>query len=178
TSFSIDQVNDNPEELVELRGEGRYFGNTDTVSGPICSNCHRRGHIRSKCKVVVCHACGMVDDHYETQCPKSMVCANCGKKGHFKVNCTEKFKKTFCTLCDSKNHSDDRCPSIWRSYITLSNNKMNLPVIYCYNCGREGHYGDECRQFRSSKTPNIDGSCFSGNNLPKNLRNVYFNTLR
>lgn len=176
-SLTLDQVNDNNDELIAMRGDGRYFGGPEALSGPICSNCHRRGHMRAKCKVVVCHACGLVDDHYETQCPKSMVCTNCGKKGHFKGQCQEKIRRTFCTRCESKNHSDDRCPTIWRSYLTIKDRETctTLPVIYCYNCGRKNHYGDECNQYRSSKTPNIDGSGFSGNNLPRELRDRYYN---
>lgn len=179
-SLSMDEVNNDPNELIDLRGEGRYFGRTDTVTGPICSNCHRRGHIRAKCKVVVCHACGAVDDHYETQCPKSMVCSNCGKKGHFKNQCSEKKARTFCTQCESKNHSDERCPSIWRSYLTVnSDEKKALPMdIYCYNCASRGHYGDECFEPRSSRTPNLNGSAYTGNNLPKELRQQYFTMLK
>ncbi|QWW21430.1 hypothetical protein CA7LBN_000176 [Candidozyma auris] len=68
TSLSYDEVNDNADELIELRGEGRYFGvidpeqgatvNAQQALGPLCDNCHKRGHIRSKCKTVICHKCG------------------------------------------------------------------------------------------------------------------------
>ncbi|ODV87462.1 hypothetical protein CANARDRAFT_26860 [[Candida] arabinofermentans NRRL YB-2248] len=183
-STQIGDINSDNNELAELRGEGRYFGVTDPeTSQPICSNCHRRGHIRVHCKVVVCHACGKVDDHYETQCPKSMVCSNCGKRGHFRNLCTEKKKYNYCTDCESKNHSNDRCPNIWRSYITNSYNDNHVfaypgNAIYCYNCARRGHYGDECVEYRTSKTPNINGSAFTGDNLPKELRSQYRKNLR
>lgn len=176
---SFDEVTADNDHLATLRGEGRYFGVTDPeVSQPVCSNCHRRGHRRAQCKVVVCHACGKVDDHYETQCPNSMVCTNCGKKGHFRNNCPSKRTQTYCVECDSRNHSSDRCPSIWRSYVLkprASQSKLAYPSskIFCYNCAAKGHYGDDCPQLRISKTPNINGSAFSGENLPKELINQY-----
>lgn len=195
TSLSFDQVNDNADELIELRGEGRYFGVTDPTSGktinslqnlgPLCANCHKRGHIRSKCKTVICHKCGVVGDHYETQCPTTMICSKCGLKGHIASNCTNKQKKReYCKLCDTFSHGDDRCPNIWRSYLTLPISKDEqdletvLPIIYCYNCGDDTHYGDECDEARSSRVPNQTGSAFSGSNLPRHLRDIYYKRIK
>ena len=48
TALSYDEVNDDLDELVALRGEGRYFGVTDPDDesgisrqslGPLCANC-------------------------------------------------------------------------------------------------------------------------------------------
>lgn len=188
-SLSLDQVNDNADELIELRGEGRYFGVTDPETGatinaqqslgPLCDNCHKRGHIRSKCKTVVCHKCGVIGDHYETQCPTTIICSRCGQRGHLASACTSKTrKKQYCNHCDTFNHGDYNCPSIWRSYITKvsKNEEYVLPIMYCYNCGADTHFGDECPQQRSSRVPNINGSAFSGTNLPKHLRSVYFDS--
>lgn len=185
-SLPFEQVNDNADELIELRGEGRYFGVTDpekgtTINakqslGPLCDNCHRRGHTRAKCKTVICHKCGVVGDHYETQCPSTMICSRCGQRGHMASTCTSKTRKRqYCRHCDTFNHDDDTCPSIWRSYITKGDGKpsQTLPIIYCYNCGDDTHFGDECHRQRSSRIPNKNGSAFSGTNLPKNLRSVY-----
>lgn len=192
-SLSFDQVNDNADELIELRGEGRYFGVTDPESGttinakqslgPLCANCHKRGHIRAKCKTVVCHKCGVVGEHYETQCPTTMVCSRCGQKGHIAMNCKNKAKKRqYCKHCDTFNHGDENCPSIWRSYITLQPpedvDSTALPTIYCYNCASKEHYGDECSEQRTSKIPNQNGSAFSGTNLPRYLRSFYFRHLQ
>lgn len=193
TSLSFDQVNDNADELIELRGEGRYFGVTDPSSGttinslqslgPLCANCHKRGHIRAKCKTVVCHKCGVVGDHYETQCPTTMVCSRCGLKGHVAIKCKNKVKKRqYCKHCDTFNHGDDICPSIWRSYLTLPASKDDkestmLPIIYCYNCGDNEHYGDECLEPRTSRIPCQNGSAFSGTNLPRHLRSLYFDRM-
>lgn len=189
TSLSYDQVNSNADELVELRGEGRYFGVTDGLGdainaqqslGPLCANCHKRGHIRAKCKTVVCHKCGVVGDHYETQCPTTMICLRCGLKGHIATNCTNKVKKReYCRACDTFSHGDDRCPNIWRLYLTITIPEDTvLPLMYCYNCGDDMHYGDECPEMRSSRVPNPTGSAFSGSNLPRHLREIYHKRLR
>lgn len=180
----LGEVANDKDALATLRGQGRYFGVTDPdVDLPVCSNCQRRGHIRSQCKVVVCHACGKVDDHYESQCPNSMVCSNCGEKGHFRNNCTHKRKHLFCQECESHNHTSDRCPTIWRDYIVRpvgKDTKVPYPsaTIFCYNCADKGHYGDECRLPRTSKTPNLNGSAFSGENLPKTLVGQYFTNFK
>lgn len=190
-SLSFDQVNDDADELVELRGGGRYFGVTDPTTGdsinaqqslgPLCGNCHKRGHIRSKCKVVVCHKCGVIGDHYETQCPTTVKCSKCGENGHLTSMCTSKTrKKTYCKSCDTFNHDDSSCPSIWRSYITKGNKddeeSLVLPLLFCYNCASQDHYGDECLEYRVSRVPNF-GSAFSGSNLPKSMRPLYFHKL-
>lgn len=189
TSLTFDQVNDNADELIELRGEGRYFGVTDPSTGqtinaqqslgPLCDNCHKRGHHRSKCKTVVCHKCGVVGDHYETHCPTTTICSKCGLRGHMMSACTSKSRKRqYCKSCDTFEHGDENCPSIWRSYITkVKDQEHVLPVVYCYNCGDDSHYGDECDSARSSRIPNRNGSAFSGTNLPKHLRNFYFDRI-
>lgn len=185
TSLSYDQVNDNAEELVELRGEGRYFGVTDPEElkqplGPLCDNCHKRGHSRYKCKTVVCHKCGIVDDHYENQCPTTVVCLRCGERGHISSNCKSKTRKRqYCKACDSSTHSGDKCPAIWRLYITKAGAvPESLPRVCCYNCGSSMHLGDECPKARVSRYPNKDGSAFSGLNLPKNLRSLYYDKMK
>ncbi|KAK6459895.1 hypothetical protein DFJ63DRAFT_290896, partial [Scheffersomyces coipomensis] len=185
TSLTLEQVNDDADELIELRGEGRYFGVIDPKSGdsinqahalgPLCANCHKRGHMRAKCKTVVCHKCGVVGDHYETHCPTTLICSRCNEKGHMAIDCTNKNKKRqYCSTCDTFSHSLDNCPTIWRSYIVIPNPDLaetnqltenDLPIIYCYNCGSDEHYGDDCTSFRTSRVPNF-GSAFSGRNLP------------
>lgn len=89
-------------------------------------------------------------------------------------------KKVQCTLCKSKKHSKERCPSIWRAYILVDDNEKAKPkvlpfhTIYCYNCGGKGHFGDDCKEKRSSRVPNEDGSAFTGSNLSVELKQEYY----
>ncbi|KAL3237084.1 zinc finger CCHC domain-containing protein [Nakaseomyces bracarensis] len=183
TAPSIEQVGTDPNELRLLRGEGRYFGLEDADSikepQPKCRNCSQRGHFKRDCPHVICTFCGSMDDHYSQHCPKAIKCANCNETGHYRSQCPNKWKRVFCTLCNSKRHGRDRCPSIWRSYllredISKKELKLRFEDIYCYNCGGQGHYGDDCNQRRSSRVPNDDGSAFAGNNLGDEVRNKYY----
>lgn len=55
---------------------------------------------------------------------------------------------------------------------------MPLHLIFCYNCGGKGHFGDDCMSARSSRVPNDDGSAFAGNNLPSSVRQDYGRNLK
>ncbi|KAH7583726.1 Zinc finger CCHC-type profile [Nakaseomyces glabratus] len=187
---SIEQVGNDPNELRFLRGEGRYFGLDDSEGikepEPKCRNCSQRGHFKRDCPHVICTFCGSMDDHYSQHCPKAIKCANCNKVGHYRSQCPNKWKRVFCTLCNSKLHDRDRCPSLWRSYLLReeltgkgNTKKLDLDTdaIYCYNCGGNGHFGDDCNQRRSSRVPKDDGSAFAGNNLRDELRTKYYKKL-
>lgn len=179
---SIEQVDTNPEGLRALRGQGRYFGIAGDEDGakeaePKCNNCSQRGHFKRDCPHVICTYCGSMDDHYSQHCSKAIKCSNCNEGGHYRSQCPQKWKRVFCTLCNSKKHSRDRCPSIWRVYLLKDDAKSKaLPMhrLYCYNCGRKGHFGDDCSERRSSRVPNEDGSAFSGDNLSGELKREYF----
>ena len=179
---SIEEVDEDPEILRSLRGQGRYFGigsddkNIIKIAEPKCNNCSQRGHLKKNCPHVICTYCGSMDDHYSQHCTRAIKCSNCRENGHYRSQCPQKWKKVYCTICNSKRHSRDRCPSIWRVYLLKENPKINLNVdkVDCYNCGLNGHFGDECKQRRSSRVPNDDGSAFSGDNLSIQLKNEYF----
>lgn len=187
---TIEEVDEDPESLRTLRGQGRYFGVFDDDKDgikeavPKCSNCSQRGHLKKNCPHVICTYCGAMDDHYSKHCPKAIKCANCNENGHYRSQCPHKWKRVYCTLCNSKKHSRERCPSIWRVYLIKDQNKKNnrsssmkkVPFdrIFCYNCGSQGHFGDDCDKRRSSRVPNDDGSAFSGDNLPSKLKRSYY----
>ena len=207
---SIDEVNQDPEELRTLRGEGRYFGVVDPsdVKGDKssggrkkCRKCNQPGHLAKSCKTVLCMLCGMINDHYTEDCQKSIKCSNCNSSGHYRSQCPKKWKKTFCQICNSSRHVTERCPDVWRSYklkttststtSTKNNDFQNQDkdqdrdtklvlrwdLIWCYNCGKKGHFGDDCDEPRSSRVPLDDGSAFSGYNLQTGLQGKYFDNL-
>ncbi|CUS23307.1 LAQU0S09e01838g1_1 [Lachancea quebecensis] len=182
---SIDEVDSNPEDLRYLRGKGRYFGVEDPSdpsldAEPKCNNCSQRGHLKRNCPHVICAYCGVMDDHYTQQCPKAIKCANCGEEGHYRSQCPRQARRIYCTECNSKNHARERCPSIWRSYYLRERTfcrTLHIERVFCYNCGHQGHFGDDCRLRRSSKVPNEDGSAFSGENLPQELKAEYSHKL-
>lgn len=186
---TIEEVDEDPESLRTLRGQGRYFGVVDDEeygikeAVPKCSNCSQRGHLKKNCPHVICTYCGAMDDHYSKHCPKAIKCANCNENGHYRSQCPHKWKRVYCTLCNSKKHSRERCPSIWRVYLIKDGNKntgsgslkkVPFDKIFCYNCGSQGHFGDDCHKRRSSRVPNDDGSAFSGDNLPNKLKRSYY----
>ncbi|CCK69516.1 TRAMP complex RNA-binding subunit KNAG_0C04130 [Huiozyma naganishii CBS 8797] len=184
---SIEEVDGDPEVLRSLRGQGRYFGvedgDKDSIKEavPKCSNCSQRGHLKKHCTHVICTYCGSMDDHYSKQCPKAIKCTNCNENGHYRSQCPQKWKRIYCTLCNSKRHSRDRCPTIWRVYLLRDKKdrlkKVPFEKVYCYNCGSQGHFGDDCWGPRSSRVPKDDGSAFSGDNLDKTLGEQYYEYL-
>lgn len=183
---SIEAVDADPETLRTLRGQGRYFGVTDGSDAireaeRKCNNCSQRGHLKRDCPHVICTYCGTMDDHYSQHCPNTIKCSNCNENGHYRSQCPNKWKRVFCTLCHSKIHGRERCPGIWRVYLLRDDQpkrpQLNYDDIYCYNCGGPGHFGDDCPQRRSSRVPNDDGSAFSGDNLPQELKRQYFQHL-
>lgn len=171
---------DSENELIQLRGEGRYFGNAvpDEVLGPICRNCHERGHIAAKCKVVVCESCGERNSHYTRHCPKIQKCTNCGEAGHLRSDCKSRTRIIYCSCCESRNHTEDRCPDIWRSYKLANRNPYYPKNISCYNCAGKDHYGDECPNPRPIELRYIEESAFTGKNLEAGLSKRYDKSIK
>ncbi|CDZ97077.1 E3 ubiquitin ligase interacting with arginine methyltransferase [Phaffia rhodozyma] len=100
---------------------------------------------------------------------------------------------THCDRCGADTHLSNNCPTLWRiySYLTLDDRRQMLEerqhlkreggfegdVLeadpdgdedgsgdWCYNCARDGHFGDDCPQYRSSRIPIVDYSAFSSYN--------------
>ncbi|XP_069782006.1 zinc finger CCHC domain-containing protein 7 isoform X2 [Narcine bancroftii] len=121
-----------------------------------CRNCGKKGHLSRNCqapkKFPTCHLCG-VRGHLQRCCPKKY-CTNCSMPGHLFNKCTEKaYWKIKCCRCYMSGHHADACPEIWRQYhlttsqgpiVSESFRHAAKRSIYCYNCGKQGHYGHEC----------------------------------
>ncbi|CAN6634444.1 protein Air1p [Trichomonascus vanleenenianus] len=175
SSEEEEEGDEDADDLVAMRGEGRYFGLTtsEDALGPICRKCRGRGHIAAQCKIVICEKCDARDDHFTNQCPKSQRCSNCGEQGHLRANCKNRHRIIYCARCDVRNHNEEHCPLIWRTY-RYSRGEIKLPeAIYCYNCGEKGHYGDDCPFPRRIPLRFVDKSAFTGDNLNSRLRQKY-----
>ncbi|EDO15056.1 hypothetical protein Kpol_411p1, partial [Vanderwaltozyma polyspora DSM 70294] len=179
--------NDDLDELRTVRGEGRYFGVLEQMGElindePRCNNCQEKGHFKINCPHKICKFCGQIDDHDSQNCNKSIHCTICQGYGHYRTHCPQKWKKIVCHICNAKTHTEGDCPTVWRSYVLKSSNNVenesiSMASVYCYNCGLNGHFGDDCNQMRSSRVPNDDGSAFSGDNLSRPLKKEYYRTL-
>ncbi|KAJ8102719.1 hypothetical protein POJ06DRAFT_54405 [Lipomyces tetrasporus] len=158
------------EELVEMRGDGRYFGKLENEQVLLCINCHQPGHMASDCQVIVCQTCGEQDDHLTRNCPKTKRCSNCNKLGHDSFACKERRRDIYCSRCRSSRHGYETCPSIWCLYTTSRKPLRPISALFCYNCAEEGHYGDNCPRARPMMQPLIEASVFSAPNLPSGYK--------
>ncbi|CCE66237.1 hypothetical protein TPHA_0P00790 [Tetrapisispora phaffii CBS 4417] len=181
---------ENNEGLRELRGEGRYFGILDgdqIISGSeiVCRQCRQEGHMQRDCPHTVCSYCGVLDEHASKDCKLTIFCKKCGETGHYFNHCPLRFDDNiYCTVCNSNRHVEKMCSSVWRSYALRDDNtdadlgqQLDMEKFYCYNCGSSGHLGDDCKEYRSSRVPNDDGSAFSGENLSTPLKKMYYQKL-
>lgn len=128
-----------------------------------CRNCLKRGHRKKDCnqpkKQSPCFLCGIFG-HRPNKCLQK-VCKKCQSTGHKAKNCTGYMNsQVHCNVCQYDGHEAENCPDIWRRYhltkdencIVHGSGKINTKV-YCYNCGRKGHFGHQCKMSRD------DSSC-------------------
>nr|XP_030740133.1 zinc finger CCHC domain-containing protein 7 isoform X2 [Globicephala melas] len=128
----------------------RYYSVNKNVT---CRNCDKCGHLSKNCpfpqKVRSCCLCSE-RGHLQYACP-ARFCLDCSLPMSSTHRCLERpsWRKR-CDRCDMIGHYADACPEIWRQYhLTTKPGPPKKPktpsgqsaLVYCYNCGQEGHYG-------------------------------------
>ncbi|ANB14092.1 Air1p [Sugiyamaella lignohabitans] len=99
--------------------------------------------------------------------------------GHLRSACTEKSKYIFCSRCSSKSHTEETCPSIWRSYKVIRSGDSQYPAsISCYNCAGAGHYGDDCPLPRPVLLRYREATAFCVESLAPKFQKKYHEELR
>ncbi|KAL3422479.1 zinc knuckle domain-containing protein [Phlyctema vagabunda] len=141
------------EDLVLI---GKYFPVPEgRPQVQLCLACSEGGHKAQDCPALICSKCN-ISGHNTLSCPLNKRCGRCRGLGHVLEQCPEKLKISRaeavpCDLCDSTNHIETFCPSIWRSFNLKAENirKVREIPIHCFCCGGTGHYGPECGLFKS-----------------------------
>jgi hypothetical protein len=67
----------------------------------------------------------------------AIICQICTKSGHSAKNCFHRNK--------GKMHSGDKFKKE-KGKIKTTNNKKDISEITCFNCGKKGHYSNDCKQ--------------------------------
>lgn len=144
----------------EARLQARYFGITDPKSYVRCLNCFEEGHMQEHegCPARTCQHCGAFDQHSDSACPARQKCTRCRLRGHNAQIC--KLRPVVaggpddpCNVCERTGHVEEECADRWRGFIPNETNSKRIPahqmLVFCYNCGRSGHWGDDCPRLPS-----------------------------
>ncbi|XBW37475.1 hypothetical protein QEN19_003057 [Hanseniaspora menglaensis] len=176
----------------------------DAKEEEICKLCLLPGHFARDCKTIKCDYCGKLNDHKSYKCDKVIKCLKCGQMGHIKKECTVQLHRgktqhishrgnnvtntlpgigLYCRTCGSRKHNRESCPDIWRTYKMVDDvektAQLNVQLVFCYRCGKKGHYGDDCKQMSGYSYTSVAGAnlesetAFSILNLPKTLFKEY-----
>jgi hypothetical protein len=151
----------------------KYFPSSTgtTTATSHCLACSRIGHDSSNCPSLICTSCS--EAHPVFQCPERQRCLKCRERGHTKAQCPEKLgvpkSEWQCDFCDSKEHLEDACHRIWRSFdpsIEQIHTVRDIPVD-CYSCGGSNHFGPECGLLSGSNKLLTGGITWSRANVQR-----------
>ncbi|KAK7559636.1 hypothetical protein IWX49DRAFT_576467 [Phyllosticta citricarpa] len=138
---------------LECEMQRRYFGAAGPSDPVHCLTCGKIGHMEEECPSKTCKFCQAVDLHFSNDCPTRVKCRKCRERGHTIEECTSKLFRSksdgiVCDYCQSKDHFEDQCTWIWRTFnpdALPHINKVERLNVGCYFCGSDSHWGDDCR---------------------------------
>ncbi|XJO72480.1 hypothetical protein BDV3_003591 [Batrachochytrium dendrobatidis] len=150
TALESSSNNSETAPILTDRGIGsRYFVDMSTI---VCRFCRRQGHMFKDCKEkeTRCHLCR--EDHDPLKCPLADLCYICFQRGHQRGQCPTSGIRKYCVCCTSSGHSTRECTRVWRQYkYTRDTHRRTREIkAFCYMCGEEGHFGDNCTYGRST----------------------------
>jgi protein AIR1/2 len=126
----------------------KYFPGVG-LSEAFCHMCASRGHDATQCPAMACRFC-RDPGHRSFGCPTRLRCTKCKQLGHGKKDCSEKLalplEEVECAFCQARDHVDASCHELWRSFLFNPDTvrKVRALPVFCYCCGRQGHYGPAC----------------------------------
>ncbi|KAI4858608.1 hypothetical protein F4820DRAFT_442111 [Hypoxylon rubiginosum] len=132
----------------ELQQQRKYFPGVEDPSR-YCLSCSGMGHKSRECPQLHCKFCES-QGHTSFGCPTKQRCSKCRQLGHNSRSCQEKLalavgEQGGCAFCGAE-HTEEQCTEIWRSFVLSAEAHKKVKDIpaFCYTCGAQGHYGQEC----------------------------------
>ncbi|RFN41266.1 protein air2, partial [Fusarium flagelliforme] len=137
-----------------LKQQRRYFPSANDPA-QMCLLCGLDTHLAPSCPTLVCSSCGSLD-HSIICCPEKERCRKCRQIGHQEGSCTEKLALTkeeglACVFCNSKDHLEEQCTEVWRSFHPDASTVRKVAFIpaSCSVCGSDGHFSSDCKTQRN-----------------------------
>lgn len=139
-----------PSGSEESKQKMRYFPGLRPTTDA-CVLCLQLGHKADGCQANLCTECEDPEKHLSYVCPRKQRCTRCRMTGHGADNCSEDKPNSHrdqdirCVHCESPNHRDERCDTLWRTFDYGNlDKKVGSILAFCSLCGEEGHYISDC----------------------------------